>query len=61
MLVQRPRTLTLGERIYLPGIFKGLWLTLKHIFGPKVTLPRYEKVTLALAAWGRSQLAVRTS
>jgi phytoene synthase len=31
------------------------------VFGPKVTLPRYEKVTLALAAWGRSQLAVLTS
>ncbi|MBI1818293.1 MAG: presqualene diphosphate synthase HpnD [Deltaproteobacteria bacterium] len=27
------------------------------VFGPKVTLPRYQKVTLALAAWGRSQLA----
>ena len=27
------------------------------VFGPKVTVPRYEKVTLALAAWGRSQLA----
>jgi phytoene synthase len=32
-----------------------------NVFGPKVTLPRYEKLTLALAAWGRSQLAVRTS
>lgn len=32
-----------------------------NVFGPKVTLPRYEKVTLALAAWGRSQLAVRIS
>ncbi len=27
------------------------------VFGPKVTLPRYEKLTLALAAWGRSHLA----
>jgi 15-cis-phytoene synthase len=27
------------------------------VFGPKVTLPRYEKLTLAMAAWGRSQLA----
>ena len=27
------------------------------VFGPKITLPRYEKVTLALAAWGRSHLA----
>jgi phytoene synthase len=31
------------------------------VFGPKVTLSRYEKVTLALAAWGRSQLALRMS
>ena len=31
------------------------------VFGPKVTLPRYQKLTLALAAWGRSQLAVLTS
>jgi len=29
-----------------------------NVFGPKVTLPRYQKLTLALAAWGRSQLAV---
>lgn len=27
------------------------------VFGTKVTVPRYEKLTLALAAWGRSQLA----
>jgi 15-cis-phytoene synthase len=27
------------------------------VFGPRITLPRYEKVGLALAAWGRSQLA----
>ena len=26
------------------------------VFASRVTLPRYEKVTLALAAWGRSQL-----
>jgi phytoene/squalene synthetase len=26
------------------------------VFGPRVTLPRYEKVGLALAAWGRAQL-----
>ncbi len=29
------------------------------VFGQRVTLPMYEKVTLALAAWGRSQLTVR--
>ena len=38
MLVQRPRHLSLAERIYLPGILQGLWLTLKHMFRPKVTL-----------------------
>jgi hypothetical protein len=27
------------------------------VFAGKVTLPRYEKVTLALTAWGRAQLA----
>ena len=31
-----------------------------NVFGPKVTLPRYQKLTLALAAWGRSQLAALT-
>jgi NADH-quinone oxidoreductase subunit I len=38
VLVQRPRTLSLGERIYLPGILKGMWLTFKHMLRPKVTL-----------------------
>lgn len=28
------------------------------VFGPRITLPGYQKVTLALAAWGRSQLPV---
>ena len=28
------------------------------VFQAKITLPRYEKVTLALAAWGRARLAV---
>jgi len=28
------------------------------VFGPRITLPRYEKVTLALAAWGLSRGAV---
>lgn len=31
------------------------------VFGPRVTLPRYEKLTLALAAWGRSQWGLRVS
>jgi NADH-quinone oxidoreductase subunit I len=38
LLVRRPRSLTLAERIYLPGILKGLWLTLKHMFRAKVTM-----------------------
>jgi NADH-quinone oxidoreductase subunit I len=38
VLVQRPRTLSFSERIYLPGILKGMWLTFKHMFRPKVTL-----------------------
>ncbi len=29
------------------------------VFGAKVTLPRYEKLTLALSAWGRAQLPLR--
>lgn len=28
-----------------------------NVFGPRVTLPRYEKLSLALAAWGRSHLS----
>jgi phytoene synthase len=31
------------------------------VFGSRITLPVYEKVTLALAAWGRSQWALRLS
>ncbi|MCI0568425.1 MAG: NADH-quinone oxidoreductase subunit I [Acidobacteria bacterium] len=52
MLVQRPRTLTLGERIYLPGIIKGMWLTLKHMFRPKVTL-RYPEEKLQVPDYYR--------
>jgi len=31
-----------------------------NVFGPKVSLPRYAKVTLALAAWSRSRLGAPT-
>ena len=31
------------------------------VFGQRITLPRYEKVTLALAAWGRAQLPAWTA
>jgi NADH-quinone oxidoreductase subunit I len=36
MLVQRPK-LTLLERLYTPGILKGLWLTLRHVPRRKFT------------------------
>ena len=38
MQVNRPRSLSLGERIYLPAILKGLWVTFRHLFRPKVTM-----------------------
>ena len=37
IIVER-RRLTLLERTYLPQIFSGLWITLKNLFRPKVTL-----------------------
>lgn len=38
MLVERRRPLSLIERTYLPGILKGLRLTFRHLFRPKVTM-----------------------
>ena len=35
--VQR-KPLTLSERAYLPQVAAGLWITLKHLFSPRVTL-----------------------
>jgi NADH-quinone oxidoreductase subunit I len=35
--IQR-KPLTLAERIYLPQIAAGLWITLRHLFSPRVTL-----------------------
>jgi NADH-quinone oxidoreductase subunit I len=35
--VQR-KPLTLAERAYLPQIAAGLWITLRHLFSPRVTL-----------------------
>ena len=32
------KPLTFAERTYLPQVFGGLWITLKHFFGPRVTL-----------------------
>jgi NADH-quinone oxidoreductase subunit I len=35
---KRSKDLTFLEKIYIPEIFKGLSLTLKHMFRPKVTM-----------------------
>jgi NADH-quinone oxidoreductase subunit I len=35
--VQR-KPLTLAERTYLPQVISGLWTTMKHFLGPRVTL-----------------------
>ena len=32
------KPLTFWERTYLPQVLGGLWITLKHFFGPRVTL-----------------------
>ncbi|MEI6749817.1 MAG: NuoI/complex I 23 kDa subunit family protein [Bacteroidales bacterium] len=37
------KKMTLTERIYLPAIAKGMWTTLKHLFG-KTTTVRYPEV-----------------
>ena len=38
MAIVVDRRLGLLDRIYLPAIFRGMWITLKHIFRRKVTL-----------------------
>jgi len=38
------KKMSFTERIYLPGIVKGMWITLKHIFQRKATV-RYPEVT----------------
>ncbi|MGE5682753.1 MAG: NADH-quinone oxidoreductase subunit NuoI [Bacillota bacterium] len=35
---KRKKDLTLSEKLYIPEIMKGLGLTLKHMFKPKVTM-----------------------
>ena len=37
------KKMTFAERIYLPAIAKGMWITLKHLFGKKTTI-RYPEV-----------------
>lgn len=37
------KKMTFAERIYLPAIAKGMWITLKHLFG-KTTTIRYPEV-----------------
>ena len=29
---------TIWDKIYLPGLIKGLWITIKHVFSKKVTV-----------------------
>jgi NADH-quinone oxidoreductase subunit I len=38
MKVKRIRKLTLWDRLYLPSIFAGMWVTLRHVFIKKDTL-----------------------
>jgi len=37
------KKMTFAERIYLPAIAKGMWITLKHLFGKPATI-RYPEV-----------------
>ncbi len=45
--VKRPGRAGLLERTYLPSILKGMWITLRHMFRPKVTM-RYPEETWRL-------------
>ncbi|HKY31303.1 MAG TPA: NADH-quinone oxidoreductase subunit I [Candidatus Polarisedimenticolia bacterium] len=38
MAIVVDRRLGLMDRLYLPGILRGMWITLKHLFRRKVTL-----------------------
>ena len=38
MKVKRIRKLTLWDRLYLPSILAGLWVTFRHVFRKKDTL-----------------------
>ena len=37
------RNLSLGGKLYIPEIFKGMWYSFKHIFRPTVTVKYPEK------------------
>ncbi len=45
--VKRPGRPGFLERTYLPSILKGMWITLRHLFRPKVTM-RYPEETWTL-------------
>ena len=51
------KTLTLSERFYLPQIFAGMRVTLKHLFAPNVTMsypeerPASRPATAACRPW----------
>ena len=36
--VRRPSQRGLWARTYLPSVLKGMWITLRHVFRPKVTM-----------------------
>ena len=38
MAIVVDRRLGLIDRLYLPGIFRGMWITLKHLFRRKFTM-----------------------
>jgi len=48
------KEMTLMERAYLPAIFQGMWITLKHIFMKKATV-RYPEQTREFAPVYRGQ------
>jgi len=45
--VKRPEQKGLLARTYLPSVLKGMWITLRHMFRPKVTM-QYPEETWAL-------------
>ena len=54
MVIVRRRELSLGEKLYLPAVFRALSFTLKAIFRPKVTR-QYPEQALPTTAVTRGQ------
>jgi NADH-quinone oxidoreductase subunit I len=57
MLLRRTRALF--QRFYLLGVFKGLWITLRHVFGRKVTIS-YPEVKRAYSSRFRGQHYIKS-